>query len=1237
MAFTFPKAPRVNVGDAITAKEWIALANAANARERSGLGDFHKRSIFWEANGWRQVRNSDEFGAMPSQAEFFDLYAQIYPEYDDSTWPIAGPGEPGGANVVSPRMGFAYGIEAADFSGEQIRIGEPNFQLWLGGGPPATLEEWWTLGKVQRGAMDPVTGNQNAPAIAAAHSAEFLTYNGSRTPYGQGWGGYFPLPLELMSDCGDTDDDGLGIASYEIKFTALRPDVSTAGFHGTVGSSGGLPTITYAGSCPRGTLYTAAGHVWDMARFPEQTYVFVFDGGSSVNVDVFQASDWIEGPYTGEGNLYRRGGAHISHDIHDFVAAFRGTPAQRDPDTFDITKLAFSFQEFHTRQYHLAPNYAYMIGPELVPAYPTAKLSGNGIIKLGKSLLFDPATGGKTYNYHKGFVFTGCFAKATKLTQPVFLEVLSGDTRIAWLTLAPDSNGDAQTLRFLPDAVTPAPLKVRLASDAFFDGTGEIYFEANEVLAYKPDHWDAYLLLRSSATLGGFEFDGPNLDGAGIDQTAANQFYKNYATLGCVVNTNTAGIRDIGEPVNGTPVYDAARRMTMDCARIVRRQEFLTYDYDALGRPRLRFKRYAFGKHNTRADLFRGIAPSFEPVTKIAEGVQYVVRSHTGGTVDYAGSRYAMNQKFKGIAKIKTFEAHGDAIVLEYEGIKPDADKGSWSNEWVMSMETHVYHPSPTSLWKPEIYADWFIFGDRCAFYAYNLPFARFADTPSNPSGDCGGPLCTELHLSPEMPSGMRYAEGLNSTASVDFCKSCQIFVAPYELASATVEFVAGGDDIVTLIFKTPFQRDASAPTSWSQDATTWSAGDLAAVRAEVHRTDDNALREYILLQQRGIHGSWKVGDGAYVQNGGINGVQSIPDNPMGSIMPRFFFTALMKKPYEDGNSTSQSWDTRVISDELRKLERKIWAWSEGCVDGEGTLDHQCNSGIYTYDFFFENLCFRAFGGTHLSDFRTGHGAMTNTEVTARLFNNAAACLDLMNMFRIHNIMSFEARVKSYQTTIDVAPDWGSGACPDNAAVAAIHDGTPPSPALTSTGGWGPPPGGFTADASGSLSLCGPGATGSQDLGFTGSKTEIEYRYVANGNFNYAIPPNVQALIDNLNVGVIGLVTTTTSIPRKRTTTDFNETGCSGPSLGAGAFWDGGAGSGYTWDAFGTTDGPTCVLLTNGLFSAGEPPAGSFAVCSYPDASSGSGFSQGHVGTVVQKNFTLLSESDSAVIVVPIV
>jgi hypothetical protein len=1213
MSLEFLIAPQVEPGDIPLASDMAGLANAANVKDRSGLGDFHYRLCDYCINWARQIRNSDETGNTPSMGEYWEVYAYLNPKNDIPTFPVAGPGEPEGSNATCPPVVYQYGNVTANLDDEETRLGAVD--LWFGLARPAqTLEEWWEVAKRQRGVYDPFTGEQNVPVIEAARAVQNVFWN-TGIPHGKTTGGFFPTPIKLLDDCGGSD--GFPIPSYQIKFTALKDGVFVPPNHGTVSTDAdGRSVITYSGTCPWNTTLFGGNDVQDISRGSRYFVVVFLDG-----IDVLPTSDWIEGPYTGEGELTRYNAEHFSRAAWAFINDFRGTEGQRNPDSFDIQKIAFDFEAFFGKQYHLSPNIGFDNGIELDVAYPTATASG-AFLTTGTPLKFNGQDG---HSYFPGFVFTGCFAKATNLSSPVTVEVLNDKSVIASLLLTPEQ---PQALIYIPDAVVPSPLKVRLATDAHFSSPGTISFEANEILNYKPDHWDAAMLLRLAATIGGDENDtSPFIDGGGVLCDRANGIYKDYQRLGCVVNTNTAGVRSVESALNESPVYDAHRRVLNSLFRMVRRQELLSYETDSQGRPIIRAKRYAFGLKNIKADLFEGIAPSYNGVDSVVEGVEYIVRSHSGGSIVYGGRKFTHQQRFIG-SGISTFDTNGDALLLEYEGIRPIAAKKGWTNEWLMSEEFHFEHPSPSSLWYPDHYADWYVRGNRCHTYAFSLPapLTAIADIPVYPTND---PTFRQLHLSPELPSGYNYSLGANASASADFCSSCPIYKAPYEIESATVEFDAGGNDVVRLVFKASFQHDPSAPTTFGPDPLTW---DMAAVRAEPYRTTDNGLREYFYYLATGTHGSWKVGDGAYRQNGGIAGLQSLDDKPFGCIFPRLFFTSLVKKPYLDGNDILDDHDTRITMDELFKLEIKLKCWCEGAVDEFSSVNNICGGGSKPFDFTYENLKFKAFGGGTIGK---GHGPVANTVLDANTFNQIAACLDELYIFRVEGLMEFQARSLNYSTTIDAAPQWGSGVCPPGASVAAIYEGTPPSPVLTSTGGWGPV-GFFTASSGAALFVCGPSASGSQDLGLQASKNDIEYRYAVVSGFENAIPPNLQDLIDNRNIGVIGTIVGSTDTPRKETTTNFADTACSpGTGGGPGAFWNGS--DGYKFVDDHSDHASECVLLSNGKFDAGAAPAGSFSVCTYPDASSGSGFDEVSGSSNRSLTFTALNDAGSAIIVVPMV
>ncbi len=1218
MSLQFLIAPRVEIGNEPNARDMVGLAEAANVKDRSGLGDFHYRLGDYCINWARQIRNSDELGNTPSMGEYWELYAYLNPKNDIPTYPVAGPGEPEGSNATCPPVVHQFGNDSINLPDEETRLSI--VPLWYGARPAQTPEEWWIVAKAQRGVYDPATGEQNVPAIAAARSDQNVQWNVG-IPHGKTTGGFFPTPVKLLDDC----DDGTGdapIPSWQIIFTALRSDVKVPPTRGSVSTNGdGRSVITYAGTCPAGTLEFGGNDVQDISRQVEYYLVFFVDG-----FEILSRADWLEGPYSGDGQLTRYNAEHFSRMKWAFINDFRGTDAQRNPDDFEIEKIAFDFEGFFNNQYHLAPNLGFWNGSELIAQYPQARIaSTTGAAIPAKTLL--TFNGQTSHIYTEGFVFTGCFAKATNLAGPVTLSVLSGAAVIATLNLSPEK---PSAVAYIAEAVTPAPLMVRIESDARFTAPGEIIFEANELLSYKPDHWDAAVLLRLAATTGGDENDlAPFVDGAGNDCDRSNGIYADYLKYGCVVNVNTSGVRSIETALNENPDYEAQRRVLNSLFRMVRRQEILSYEVGSDGRPIIRVKRFAFGEKHSKADIFEGIAPSYNGVSSVVENVEYVVRSHTGGTVDYNGIRYGLNQRFVGVAGHQTFEANGDAILLEYEGIRPTAPIKGWSNEWLMSEEFHFYNPNPDSLWYPDHYADWYVRGNRCHTYAQSLAadLTRMADLPVYPGTD---PTYRQLHLSPETPSGWNYALGANANASPDFCSSCQIYKAPYELASATVEFDANGNDIVKLIFKEPFQRDPSAPSSFGRDPLTW---DIAALRAEPYRTTDNGLREYFYYLATGTHGSWKVGDGAYRQNGGLFGLQSLDDKPYGCIFPRLFFTSLAKKPFLDANDALDDHDTRISIDEFFKLEIKLKAWCEGVIDGFTSVQHLCASGNFPFDFTYENLKLKAFGGGTIGK---GHGPVANTALDAATFNQIAACLDELYMFRLDGGMKLQFKETNYFSTTDITATWPSPpattyACPPNAGLAAYWDGTPPTPEFSSESDW-TDGGGFEASVGATIVSCGPS---NSSLGIESEKVEIDYRYVPVPGFENALSPNVQDLISNRGFALLGTFTTTESIPQRHTATDPSQTGCA-PSHFTPPFSDGS--TGWYFDDLSIGPSVECALVTGGHLSAGlSAPGGSFSICIYADSGSPSGYSISAGGSAKRVDFSSIMPDGMAILSVPMV
>lgn len=1215
MSLSFYRVPLVEENQPLRSRDVAAMARALKKIDLSGVGNTVWRRVMWAYNAFRQLRNSDASGLVwPPQGEFFEIYQHLDPENDPAKIEAA-PGEFEGLNLASIMPGFVFGGQ--NFTAEQFRMGDGLVPLWFGNRPASTPEEWWEVAKAQRGVVDPREGVQNVPALEAAASAHISAGGNIVNPHGKSWGGVFPFPTEI-SNCGNSAEDST-IPNFEIFFTALNDEVSTAGYHGTISTNGdGRKVITYAGSCPYFTEFVADGHVQAIIQAAKAYYVFIYLGGTFV-VDVFPLADWLEGPYSGNAGLWRYDGGHISHALWAFVKDFRGTEAQRNPDTFDVQKLAFDFQRFFENQYHLAPNIGTFNGANEIQAnYPTATIKGTAgqTISAGTFLPFVGSGKKGTHDYADGFVLSGYMAKASNISAPVTLEILNDEKIIGRVTLQPDGPAVVKYLT----AIHPEPLRVRVVSKVKFKASGQITFEANEIAEYKPDHFDAYMLLRLAATRGGFQGEGRFLDGSGVDDTGAKAIFDGYAQYGCVVNTSAAGVRSNENSLSENPVYDAMRRLTRHFSRIVNRRNFLSYEVSG-GKAILRFKRWAYGLNNQKADYFKFIAPDWRPVSEVIEGEEYVVRSHTGGSITYGGRKLGHNKRLIGQRGVSEFEIDGDAVLLVYDGIKSVARRKGWTNEWCMFMNFHHYHPSDTSLWKTDAYGDYFTWNNRAHIYSQDAPtrLRRLATI-----FQANYPAAWS---SPEVPDAYNYYGGANAGADADFCSSNPIFKAPYDIESATVEFSQNEEnDVVKLVFKSRFQTHPDAPASIDIDPETWSGGELSGLAAEDYRTDDNALRQYCALDRLGVHSTWKKGDDAVTSD-----LQILPDNPFACCIPHFFFAKLPEEPYADGNNKLDDHDSRVVIDNFMWWEIWLKSGCEGFVDGLTTAAFVCENAFgQPYDYLFENLINEANGKRIIGDFQTGHGPMVNTKPLASLYNEFARCINLLNKVQIHNLLEFQVRTLTYEGSASASAGWiGTGGvnCPPGASGAFWLDGCPPAASLVSTSVWAAATG-VSGSASGTAGQCGPGGSA---VGTFSTRTQDEFRYAPLTNLENAIPDDIKDLIGAGHLSVWGTVTRSKSSSSKEITTDTSLTGC---FTGNGAF-NIDSETGYIFVESQSEESETCVELNHGFSTQVNAPCGTFAACSQiVDGDVVQGLKAGSVA-----NITFLKKSDdsSAVCTIPLV
>lgn len=889
MSVSFTRAPTVAAGDAITSTQLRSLARAFNDRLRSGIGDPTFRIQQYFFNLARQFRNPASNGlSFPSLAEWFEYYIHLAPGFE---W--AGIGDPGdyeGANLASLLGAFVFGNPSVESEADRTNV----VALDPTG---STLQDYWELGKKQRGGYDPTTGNQWVPALTAAES-HFRIVQPQGSFHGKSWGGYLPLPTKL-GDCGDEDQT----PNYQYRFTSLIP---------------GLPDKVYPGSCPSWTPGYDPSHVQGIWSGPLAYYVFFGNG----NFERLAKAQYIEGPYSAGGALAKCNGDQLERlGLNAFAKEYRGTAVQRIGE-YDIEQIAFDFERFLTTQYLLAPAKASMVGTQLDIVYPV--------------LTFSAVTDGSESTEHtltSGFVLGGIFVRAVNLPSDVRVNVVAGTTTLSTLSLAPDA-GTAYAVQYWPNSPTAPTVKLVLVGDA----TGAtITAEVAELLEMKPQFTDYYLLLRMATALPSID----DVDRRGIDEGKAAKVLNDYERLGCVVPQNGAvAVNDQVTQPDSNPVYDAARRLVRKHSRIVKRQQFIGYELDASGRSVLYFRK----SPGPEADSFEDIS----------------------------------------------------------DAIAHSASAEGRTNEWTMFIQTKVYHPAAGNIWRPDVYGDYFAWNNRAMFYSSEI---TKQGKPMLLRHITAGPPYITPVLAPEAGTGYNFAENTNSMRYLTAqqkewaYRSFQIYAPDYEIHSAET-VTLDGSECVKITMTGRLRHCESAPASIALDVGSW---DVPSLRAEPYRTDENALREYLVWLATSVPAPVKLGDSSVSTN-----ISTIP--LYGSVLPHFFFTHLVPEPYEDANDEQDPTDTICDVDDFQQMEIYLRSMCEGYVDDVTTGAYACANQIETaFDYTFENLCYQAFGGrwftvlpeSEREDNPWGFGPMPDTLMYADVFNQFSSAVNKLTRVRV--------------------------------------------------------------------------------------------------------------------------------------------------------------------------------------------------------------------------------------------
>ena len=295
---------KVQIGTAPNHNQHNSLAKAFNSRISSGLGDCAWRIFYYAYSTFRNLRNPVDTNYAP-QDEWFKFYGYIEPKmsYNNFSWPEAPAGSPAGINVANPFMAWIFGNAS--------RVREPNGTKDL--------------------TYDQIHGYWSETSRLDGLILKFPSGGGVRMPENE----YGSASLNIVWFDAERQR---GCASFVPKFKYIRftPQKQPE----TLIKEMKLLSV--------GVVAAARKHLR-----------FAMESGSAGRYAPSFVPD-----VNGKGGIFRKKNAatdQIGQAIFSYLSYFRGTEDQRAKHNLngkDVVSDGFNFEDFFSKQFLLAPNYA---------------------------------------------------------------------------------------------------------------------------------------------------------------------------------------------------------------------------------------------------------------------------------------------------------------------------------------------------------------------------------------------------------------------------------------------------------------------------------------------------------------------------------------------------------------------------------------------------------------------------------------------------------------------------------------------------------------------------------------------------------------------------------------------------------------------------------------------------------------------------------------------------------------